>query len=671
MPNRLAKETSPYLLQHKDNPVDWWPWSDEALEKARREDKPILLSIGYAACHWCHVMAHESFEDVATADLMNESFVCVKVDREERPDIDALYMEAVQAMTGQGGWPMTVFLTPGGEPFYGGTYFPPTDRHGLPAFSKLLAAIAETWEKRRQSVEQQSRRLVEHIAAAIKVAPASDPITSEPLSGAAQQLLRSFDSSAGGFGGAPKFPQPMLIDLCTRLAVRGHAGLDEVANATLDAMASGGIFDQLGGGFHRYSVDRTWIVPHFEKMLYDNAQLVRTYARAWQRTGDERYRDVATATARWMLDEMRDPNGGFYSSLDADSEGVEGRFYVWDLDEVRPVLGDHFEAAVAEWGFTPEGNFEGKNIPVDLGRARDRDAVRKAAQMLLAKRSGRVRPQTDTKVLAAWNGLAAAGLTEAGMILDRPSWIAAASGALSFVLGAMRVEGRIMRSFGRDDQGEPRLGPPGFCDDYAFTLEAALQLFEATGDLEWLRRAREVADAALELFWDTEAGGFFTTGIDQERLILRSRDVVDNAVPSANSVMALELQRLALLTGERAYEARAENTMRSLIGATRRAPMAFGNLLAAVDFYTDDPKEIVVIEGERSDEMFDALRSTYVPNRVLIRASGDTVARLAPEVPLVRDRTTVNGATTVYVCRRGVCELPVTDAHSLREQLLR
>ncbi|MEA2487511.1 MAG: uncharacterized protein QOF16_1165 [Actinomycetota bacterium] len=669
MVNRLAAETSPYLLQHKDNPVEWWPWSEEALATAKAQDKPILLSVGYAACHWCHVMAHESFEDVATADLMNEHFVCIKVDREERPDIDALYMDAVQAMTGQGGWPMTVFLTPDGEPFYGGTYFPPADRHGLPAFAKLLAAIADTWANRRDEVTRQSKRLSEYVGTAVRIAISDEPITARFLDSAAEELGRSFDPLHGGFSGAPKFPQPMLVDLCARLSARGHTELDAMSSQTLDPMAAGGMFDQLGGGFHRYSVDRSWTVPHFEKMLYDNAQLIRTYARSWQRTRAERHRAVALATGEWMLAEMQDAEGGFYSSLDADSEGAEGRYYVWDLDEATTLLGELSEVAIGRWGFSVEGNFEGANIPVLASDEGDPDSVEKAAAALLAARARRARPNTDTKVLAAWNGLAGAGLAEAGWILDRPDWIAAAAQAVSFVFERMRPGGRLMRSFGRDANGSERVGPPGFCDDYASLLEGSLSLFEATGDISWLRRARWTADAAIELFWDSDEGGFFATGADQEQLIVRKKELIDNAVPAANSVMALELQRLASFTGDDSYEARAVQTIRLVLSTVERAPLAFGNLLAAIDYYTSDPKEIVIVAADDAGEVLDAVRTAYLPNRVIVQVDRERVGGLQEEIPLVHGRSTIGNATTVYVCKRGVCDLPVTGSVAVAERL--
>ena len=665
MSNRLAAEASPYLLQHKDNPVDWFPWTEEALERARAEDKPILLSIGYAACHWCHVMERESFEDAETAELMNASFVNIKVDREERPDLDSIYMEAVQALTGQGGWPMTMFLMPDGKPFYGGTYFPPADRQGMPSFRRVLGAIAEAWEARRSEVEGQGRQLVDHIGISAKLKPSADPIGRALLDEAYEGLRSAFDEEYGGFGGAPKFPQPMTTDFLMRLAKPDRSQAAVMVQKTLDAMAGAGMFDQLGGGFARYSVDRFWLVPHFEKMLYDNAQLLRTYARSWQLLGSERHREVASATAGWMLDEMRDPAGGFWSSLDADSEGEEGRFYVWSLDEVREVAGDDFDSAVAAWGFSKEGNFEGENIPVMAGGGEDRAAVDRAQKALLARRAERVRPGTDDKVLSSWNGLAAAALAEAGSALERPDWILAASEAMAFVFDVLRVDGRLMRSFRRDPERGNIVKHLGCCDDYAFALEASLALLEATHEVQWIERARWCADEAIRLFADDSSGGFYMTGSDAEALVMRPKELFDNAIPSANSVLALQLQRLALLTGEASYEKHALGAIRLVRDAVARSPQGFGHLLEAIDFYTGDPVEVVII-GQDPEHLLEVVRRRYLPNKVLVVAP-DESAR--DRIPLLAGRGSKGGPPAAYVCRRGVCHAPVTDANDLARQL--
>ncbi|HEX2049589.1 MAG TPA: thioredoxin domain-containing protein [Actinomycetota bacterium] len=671
MPNRLAEETSPYLRQHQDNPVDWYPWGDEAFERARAEDKPVLLSIGYAACHWCHVMAHESFEDPETARLMNERFVNVKVDREERPDVDAIYMDAVQAMTGHGGWPMTMFLTPDGLPFYGGTYFPPVDRHNLPSFRRLLDAISDAWRNRRDEVEEQGRKLVDHISLGPALQPSDADVDESVLDDALGAMAASFDERHGGFGGAPKFPQAMNLDLLLRLAARGRDDAGAMARATLDAMASGGIFDQIGGGWHRYSVDRAWVVPHFEKMLYDNALLLRTYARSWLSTGAARHREVAEATAAWMLAEMRDAGGGFWSSLDADSEGVEGKFYVWSLDEVRDVAGADADALVTRFGLTRAGNFEGANIPVVAGETHDETALRRGVEALRARRATRVRPGTDSKVLAAWNGLAAAALAEAGVALGHSEWVDAARDAMDFVLSTMRVDGRLMRSYRDDDVLGPRVAHLGVCEDYAFVLEACLALYEATFETRWLDEARWAADEAIRLFADDDGGGFFSTGTDAERLVVRPKDLVDNAVPSANSVMALELQRLARLTGDDAYEDRALGVVRLLRDAARRSPLGFGHLLQAVDFAVGDAVEIVVVGDRTADDtraLLNTARDRYLPNKVIAyseRATDDEARR----IPLLAGRAPSDGRATAYVCRRGVCNLPVHEPDALVAQL--
>jgi uncharacterized protein YyaL (SSP411 family) len=665
MTNRLATQTSPYLLQHKENPVDWYPWGEDALERARNEDKPILLSIGYAACHWCHVMEHESFEDEGTARIMNEHFVCIKVDREERPDLDAIYMEAVQTMTGQGGWPMTVFLTPQGIPFYGGTYFPPEDRHGLPSFTKLLLAVADTWSTKRSDVERQGAQLLGELDPLSRIQPSEDPLSDEILNAALEGLKNAFDPSYGGFGGAPKFPQPMTLDLLLRMSRRGRSEALEMTRGTLDAMASGGMFDQLGGGFHRYSVDRAWIVPHFEKMLYDNAQLLRTYVRAWQETGTERYEQVARATADWLLTEMRDADGGFWSSLDADSEGVEGKFYVWDLEEVREVCGRDAEVALRAWGLTPTGNFEGTNIPVLGSTDEDPEAVTPARKALLARRATRTRPGTDDKVLAAWNGLMVSALAEAGAALNEPTWIRAATEAMDFVLKAMRIDGRLMRSFRAG-----KVSHPAYCEDYAFVLEGCLAIFEATFDHRWLEEAKWAAGEAVRLFADDDTGGFFTIGHDAEQLVTRPKDLIDNAVPSANSVMALQLQRLALITGDRELEAHAISALRLGRDLMVRSPLAFAHLLEALDFYIARPDEVVIIGDPEADDtrsLLEVVRQRFRPNKVLLVTDENGTSSSGLE--LLKNRSRRAGRATAYVCHNFVCDAPTNSAEELAAQL--
>jgi uncharacterized protein len=678
-PNRLADATSPYLLQHAYNPVDWFPWGAEALAKARQENKPILLSVGYAACHWCHVMERESFEDPDTAALMNEHFVSIKVDREERPDLDGIYMDAVQAMTGQGGWPMTVFLTPDGAPFFAGTYFPATDRHGLPSFRRVLGAVAEAWRDRPGDAEHQGELVVDHIARQTsELAPSEQPLSGELLTRAFASLGRTFDQSWGGFGRAPKFPQPMTLEFALRCHLRGEPDALGMVELTLDRMAAGGIYDQLGGGFHRYATDTRWLVPHFEKMLYDNAQLIRVYTRAWQVTGRPRYREVVAETAAWLLSELRHPEGGLSSSQDADSEGVEGKFFVWSWAD----LVEHAGEVVATWfGANPAGNWEEQGVNIlwtPLGREKVADqsglSVRELEQQvaegrrrLAAVRATRVRPGTDDKVLAAWNGLAASALAEAGRAFGDLDLVEAGVDAASFVLGALRDEhGRLLRSWRAG-----RASGPGYLDDHACLAEACLTLYETTFDLRWLREARSLADDMLELFGDRERGGFFQTGSDAEPLVVRPRELVDNAVPSGSSVAAEVLLRLSHLTGSQAYEEAALATLRLVQQVAPRAPTGFGYALGAMDLAVSRVQEVAIVgQPGRADTraMVDRVWQRYQPNRVLALADPDDQAATA-EVPLLAGREAVDGRATAYVCEHFVCRLPVTDPAALSAEL--
>jgi uncharacterized protein YyaL (SSP411 family) len=675
MPNRLAGETSPYLLQHANNPVDWFPWGEEALSEARRRNVPILLSIGYAACHWCHVMERESFEDAETARLMNEWFVPVKVDREERPDLDSIYMDAVQAMTGHGGWPMTMFVTPEGRPFYGGTYFPPEDRHGMPGFRRVLSSVHDAWDNRREELDRQSSAIVDHIAQTAKIAATDGDPNAEVLRSALNGLQGSFDAEWGGFGGAPKFPQPMTIEFLLRMHARGLPGAIDMARRTLEKMARGGMFDQVGGGFHRYSVDRVWLVPHFEKMLYDNGQLLRLYTRAWLVTRDELYRSTALATADYLVREMRHPAGGFFSSQDADSEGVEGKFYVWDYEELRRVAGDDASAASAVYAAEPGGNWEGTNV---LWRPRDDDvvavelgtdvaslneAIERARRRLLDARETRVRPATDDKVLASWNGLAISGLAEAGRVFGRPDLVDAAARAARFVLSELRdAGGRLMRSW-RDG----RTSGPGFLDDYALMAAASIDLYETTFDETWFAEAMRLAEEAVRLFGDP-AGGFFDTGSDAEQLVVRPKDLFDNAVPSGNAVIAEVALRLGALTGDAAWEQRAAGVLRPLASVMGRAPTGFGYMLGVADLMLARAKEIAVATEDPSSPaaraMAEVVWSRYLPNRVLAvgRSSGS-------KVPLLENRPAADGTATAYVCERFVCAAPVTAPEDLATQL--
>jgi uncharacterized protein YyaL (SSP411 family) len=654
VPNRLAGATSPYLLQHADNPVDWYEWSEEAFQRAREQDRPVLLSVGYAACHWCHVMERESFEDPDIARLMNEHFVCIKVDREERPDVDAIYMDAVQAMSGQGGWPMTVFLTPDGRPFFAGTYFPPEDRRGMPGFPRVLEAIAGAWRERREELVGQGQRVVEAIGRA--PGSSSDLLTDGVLREALAGLRTAFDEEWGGFGGAPKFPQPITLELLLRWHRRGWDTLDMVTR-TLDRMAAGGIHDHVGGGFHRYAVDRTWLVPHFEKMLYDNAQLASTFLHGWQVTGRDRYRDVTRTTLDFVLRELRHPDGPLLSSLDADSEGQEGRFYVWAWDELVAEVGEEVAEAL---GAGPEGNWEGRNV---LWRpSNEADLPEEALRKLLDGRSRRVRPATDDKVLAGWNGLAISALAAAGRVLDEPRYVEAATAAAGFVLSGLRSDdGRLLRSW-RDG----RTSGPAYLDDHALVAAACLDLYETTFEVRWFEEARALADTILRLFRDP-AGGFFQTGEDAERLVLRPKELFDTALPSGSSAAADVLLRLSLITGEAEYEGAAVSALRRVRDLMARAPTALAHALGALDRYVGPSREVAVI-GDPDDPatgaLLDEVRRRYLPNIVLAAsAPGDPVA--AKAVPLLEGREPVDGRPAAYVCERFVCQRPVGDPTEL------
>jgi uncharacterized protein len=582
MPNALAAETSPYLRQHASNPVDWLPWGQEALRRAAAQDKPLLVSIGYSACHWCHVMERESFEDAPTAALMNEEFVCVKVDREERPDVDALYMEAVQSMTGQGGWPLNVFLTPEQLPFYGGTYFPPEPRHGMPAWTQVLQALAEAWHERREEIRAGGERLRERLARGAALVPSSAPIEPDQLQAAVQRLRESFDHDHGGFGGAPKFPHASVLEF---LMLREER---EMTLATLRAMAAGGIHDQLGGGFHRYSVDRSWTVPHFEKMLYDNALLARAYLHGSQRHGERELLAVCRNTLDWALREMRGPEGGFYSALDADSEGVEGRYYVWTLAQLREALGPDAESAIEWFGASEQGNFSdphhpepGLNVLQAHGPVPEAALAERIRERLLSTRELRVRPGLDDKRLTSWNALMICALAEAGAALDEPRYTDAAIACAEFLTSAMRDEhGRLLRTF---NDGSAKID--AFLEDHAFLLEAMLALFETTCQERWFTQATELARALVERFADHERGGFFSTAADSEPLIVRRKDLEDTPIPAGSSSAANGLLRLAQLTGEPDYERHAGSTLRLLHEIAVRHPSAFGHLLQVVHWY--------------------------------------------------------------------------------------
>ncbi len=671
MPNRLALETSPYLLQHANNPVAWHPWGDDAFALARAEDRPVLLSVGYAACHWCHVMAHESFEDPETAMLMNQWFINVKVDREERPDVDAIYMRAVQALTRQGGWPMTVFLTPDGAPFYGGTYFPPDDRHGLPSFRRVLTSVAEAWRTRRDEIANGA-------AAMLRIyddppAPARAPVGTSLMHRAVHATLARYDRTYGGFGGAPKFPPTMSLDfLLRRWARTGDDAPLEAVRHTWDRMAHGGLFDQLAGGFHRYTVDGEWLVPHFEKMLYDNALLARLGAHLWQATSDPEVRAVTEQTLAWVEREMTSPEGGFYASLDADSEGHEGRFYVWSLSELQQVLGADAAVLAAYWDVTATGNFEGHNIlwcpkSVDVfaaSRALDPAALRtmidRGRAALLAARARRVRPARDEKVIAAWNGLMLRGVAECARIFGDPRWRALALRAAEFLACTLVRDGRAFRVYAG---GEARIG--GFLEDHAALGIGFLAMYELTFDPTWLAQALALADACERHFWDETVGAFYDAAADAPPLVTRPRDTYDNAMPSGTSLAVELLQRVGALTGDAARAERAREVLSSLAEPMGAAPLAFGHLLGAADFESDGDVSVVLAGAPDAADfarLERALAACYVPSLVI--AGGLT----APPAVL-EGKTPIDGIAAAYVCRGFSCDAPTTDAATLATQL--
>ena len=621
--NRLAAETSPYLLQHAENPVDWYAWGEEALTRAREDDRPILLSIGYAACHWCHVMEHESFEDAETARVMNEHFVNIKVDREERPDLDAVYMDAVVALTGHGGWPMTVFLTPAGEPFFGGTYYPPAPRHGLPSFRQVLEAVSSAYRERRADVAHSAQQLVEAVRSSTELAPSTDPLTDSVLGEAARALRRQFDPDQGGFGGAPKFPPASTLEFLLR-----RDELDMVTK-TLDAMAAGGMYDLVGGGFHRYSVDAEWLVPHFEKMLYDNALLVPAYLHAWVVTGEEHYRLVVEDTCEYMLRELALPGGGFASSQDADTDGVEGLTYTWTEDEGVPA---------------------GLLRPFEHGRSIIRGELEPELRArLLEERAHRPQPARDDKAIAAWNGLTLAALAEAGRRLPSNRLLLGAEALGNFLLGELSSDdGRLFRTWRAG-----RASIPAYLEDYADVTHGLIELHVATGDLRWLEEANRLARLAVDLFADERRGGFFMSARDAEQLVARKKDLDDNPVPSGNSMLAHVLLRLARIYGDDELERHAVGVLRLVHNALKRVPSAFGWALCAVDLYLSPPRELALI-GSPGDELARRALAPFEPNSVVAFGPSE-------DIPLLAGKTQIDGKPTLYVCERFACQAPVTE----------
>ena len=670
MPNRLINETSPYLLQHAHNPVDWYPWGDAAFERAQAEDKPILLSIGYSACHWCHVMAHECFENDEIASSMNEDFVNIKVDREERPDLDSIYMEAVQTMTGRGGWPLTVFLTPEGKPFFGGTYFPSEDRHGMPGLPRVLKAAAEAYRHRRSDIEQTIAQLTAAMSRELSDRDVTEPPAVDILEQAYLALKQSFDEENGGFGTVPKFPQPMALEFLLRYFHRTQAATAlETVDISLEKMAKGGIHDHLGGGFHRYATDSRWLVPHFEKMLYDNALLSQVYLHAYLATGKLLFRSVAEETLDYVLREMTNPLGGFYSTQDADSEGVEGKYYLWTPQEIAAVVGQESGRTVADYfGVTAEGNFEGRNIlyvvteppPEALG------IIKQAKILLLKSREQRVKPGRDEKMLASWNGLMLTSLAEAACILDRDDYLAAAVANGTFLLNSMIANGHLRHTY---KNGVAKID--GYLQDYALVIGGFLNLHQATFVGEWLRQAISLAEVMVEQFWDGDVGTLYDTSKRHQDLFVRPRSILDGALPSGLSAATLALLKLATLTGKDQFRQVATQSLGSMRNLMSQHPLGFSNWLCALDFYLSDPKEIAIIgprDNPATSELLHTLCSTWLPNKVVAAHDPNDSAPMS-ELKLLKNRQMTNNQPTVYVCRRYTCQKPVTTPDSLCAQL--
>ena len=676
--NRLSQESSPYLLQHASNPVDWNPWGEEALAASRDQDKPILLSIGYSACHWCHVMEHESFENEEIAGVMNDEFINIKVDREERPDLDAIYMNFVQMTTGSGGWPLTVFLTPDLVPFYGGTYFPPDDRYGRPGFKRLIEQIKEAYRLRRGEIEAGQAETIRKLQEASQWSIAEEVIQETVLDDAYNGCRRQFDSHHGGFGGAPKFPSAMVLAALLRYSMRrNNASALDMASLTLDEMARGGIYDQLGGGFHRYSVDERWLIPHFEKMLYDNALLARVYLEAHQFTGNPFYRTVVEETLDYVGREMCHPEGGFYSAQDADSEGEEGKFYAWTPHEIVEVLGEADAKIFNDYfDVTSTGNFEGSNVlhprlelavharNVGVSPENLTDLLNQARRKLFQVRETRIKPGLDDKVLASWNGLMLTAFAEAAFTLDRPDYLEIAVSNAEFLSSQMVSGNRLFRTW---KDGHAKLN--GYLEDYALVVEGWIATYQATGDIRWLDDAAELTEAQIRLFWDSENRDFYFTPSDHERLLVRHKEYMDNATPSGNAVACFNLLRLAKILGKKDYNEKAEHMLGRVNRALSRHPLAFGYWLQALDFYLGPVRELALV-GPRTEQehLLPAIRARYLPNRVL--ACSETVDEtLGLKVPLLAGKVALEGRATAYVCQDYACQRPVTTRAELDELL--
>jgi uncharacterized protein YyaL (SSP411 family) len=681
--NHLVHETSPYLKQHLHNPVDWYPWGPEALERARRLDQPIFLSIGYSACHWCHVMEHESFEDPEVAKILNEHFVSIKVDREERPDLDQIYMTAVQILTGQGGWPMSLFLMPDLKPFYGGTYFPPDDRYGRPSFGKVLLAVSEAWRDRRKDITEQAGQITAHLQDAGRIAREGGDLDAGLIRAAVTTLGRIFDRTHGGFGSAPKFPHAMELRLLLRAWKRfGDDSALDMVRLTLDRMAMGGLYDHLGGGFHRYSTDERWLVPHFEKMLYDNALLALAYLEAHQATADNFYREVVEETLAYVLREMTSPEGPFYSTQDADSEGEEGKFFVWSAQEVEDVLGqDLADIFMDTYGITPEGNWEGHNILHrsktytqqarlrNISEAELRQRLGEAKQKLFAVRRQRVGPGRDEKVLTAWNGLMIDALAQAAQALANPPYAEAAARAAEFILRKMRgADGRLLRTASAGSQ--PKLN--AYLEDYAFFLNGLVSLYEATFAPRWIETALDLTEVMIDQFWDATEAGFYYTGRAHEELIARTKDPHDSSIPSGNALAVTALLRLAKLTGRLDLQEKAEATLRLFRGLVAQSPMAAGQMLIALDFHLGPVQEFAVVGAPADAETCRVLRSIFGkfrPSKVVaLKSPGEDSKALDELLPLLAGKDS-SGPVTTYVCRNLTCQAPLVGAEAAQKAL--
>ncbi len=670
-PNRLASETSPYLLQHAHNPVDWYPWGQEAFDLAKKEDKPILLSVGYSSCHWCHVMAHESFEDEATAEMMNRGFVNIKVDREERPDIDAIYMSAVQAMTGSGGWPMTVVMTPEGKPFFSGTYFPPNDGYGRPSFKRVLLSLEQTWREKREEVYESAEKVTGHLSNLEDIGSSTTELGPEIVKQALENLTKAFDAKHGGFGREPKFPPHSILKLLLR---QGDKNLVQMALFTLNKMARGGIYDQLGGGFSRYSVDEAWLVPHFEKMLFDNAQLVKLYAEAYLMTKKPLYKQVVEETLEWIKREMLSEEGGFYSALDADSEGVEGKFYVWDEQEIEELLGADAKLVKAYFDVSSMGNFEGHNI-LNLKHTDEKVAehfglsleelhqkVAKIKKVLFTARAKRIRPGLDDKILCSWNSLMLAGFAEAGRILARQDYIDIAIKNAELIHKKMFADGRLKHSY-KDGVAKVE----GLLEDYAYYGLALISLYQATFDSKWFLLAIEMAETITKHFADIKRGGFFSTPDDGEKLLVRPKDYFDSSQPSDNGAAAELLLILSRYTGNSGWENLAVGSIKAMSEAMKEHPHGFGILLCVLDHLFKPSQEIALV-GEDVKELTIELNKHFLPYAIKALSTG-TEDDLVKQIPFLQQRDKLEGKATAYVCESNTCQLPVTNIEQLKEQL--